>query len=413
MKIYKSAIPAIFGIGLGLGISFSVQANHKDGHADSDPYNCTIMVEKNGRLEEKQLGSIDCILHKLDRIERKIGCPIDEYLDGSCPYSPADTTATFCISQGREGGVDIEFGAEANAEYDVGAGWPNAAWAKAIGNIEHPVIAGYIPVPTELNITGAASLGRNFDICIELPLIASNQLGPLEDYSDVDLIDLAVRAINEPQVGAKSKFQRRLGRLTDYTLIRIPGTNRFGLAMADSGQTRSSALLGDGGESEFDLVEDAIERLMNGDFEIPQNGGPLAILKSPIIQDLSSVLEVPSTVHDVLEDPDMIIGTIFEMGSLAGGIGGKTGVENFGLDVSVCDSFGFNIELQERFPSVRAFCGVFSVLPAFGQTTGIFGVVGMINTLVSNLPTLTEINDRIRETACDIAWTCSDSAGSK
>jgi len=64
-------------------------ADHKDGHTseglgqiDTTQYAC------NG------LGATECMLMKLDRIERKLGCPLEDYLDDTCPYSPADTTAT-------------------------------------------------------------------------------------------------------------------------------------------------------------------------------------------------------------------------------------------------------------------------------------------------------------------------------
>lgn len=365
-------------------------ATHAPGHADPDPYNCTVLVEKpNGRVEEEQLGKMDCILHKLDRIERRMGCPLEDYLAGECPYSPADTTATFCISQGREGGVDVEFGAEANADYKLGVGWPNVGWAEAIGNVEHPVILPpFIPIPTELNLTGAASLGRNMDICIEVPLIASEVPGPVELISDAEVIDRVLRQINEPAFpGAfeKSKFQRRLGRLANYAIVRVPGTNRFQLATIASDQTALAAMMDDDGESEFDLVENAIDRLMSGEFELPTDGGPLALLKSPIVQDLAMVLEIPAPARTVLADPDRVIGRMFEFASLPGGAGVQG---QFVSGAAFCDRIGLNGELRARFPSVDNFCGLLSSLPSFGQTTGIFD-------LVARLPSLSDIESAL------------------
>ncbi len=390
---------------LTAGLPVISPASHAPGHPDPDPYNCTVLVEKpNGRVEEEQLGKIDCILHKLDRIERRMGCPLDDYLDGTCPYSPADTTATFCISQGREGGIDAEFGAETNAEIKLGAGWPNAIWGEAVGRVDVPiVIPPLIPIPTELNVTGAASLGRNFDICLEVPLEAATQLGPLELVADAEVIDEIVRAINEPQVGAKSKFQRRLGRLADYAIFRVPGTNRFQIEATEGHQSELARVLGDDGEAEFDFVEDAIDRLMAGEFGSFGDGGPMEILKSPVVQDLAMVFELPSPVTEVLSDPDMVVGQIFELLGLGASAAYPGYFEAPLIGLEVCNRIGLNQGLRDRFPQVGAFCSFFDSLPAFGQTTGIFAVVATIKSIVDGLPTL----DEITSASCSIAgWAC-------
>tara|TARA_R110000787_G_C13319598_1_gene436320 strand:- start:36 stop:725 length:690 start_codon:yes stop_codon:yes gene_type:complete len=201
-------------------------AVHKDGHAsegvgqiDTTKYNCEFTDDSGN---SRTLGATEFMLAKLDRIERRMGCLLEDYMDGTCPYSPADTTATFCISQGREGGIDGEWGAEAKAEYDLlGVGWPNVAWAKAVGKVEHPVPRPLgpiiLPLPTEVNITGAASLGRNLDICIEVPLNAFAAAVGLERNADAEIIDRIVRGINESVALEKSKFQQRLGRLTKFS----------------------------------------------------------------------------------------------------------------------------------------------------------------------------------------------------
>lgn len=378
-------------------------SDHKDGHTsegvgqiDTEQYNC------NG------LGATECMLAKLDRIERRMGCPLEDYIAGTCPYSPADTTATFCISQGREGGIDAEFGAEFNADADLGGGWPNAIWGKLAANAELPVLAPLgpvlVPIPTEVNITGTASLGRNFNICIEVPLTAFAQTTGLERNSDAEIIDRIVHGINQSVNLDKSKFQRRLGRLANYSIVRVPGTNRFGDGQAQTGivsQAHTSDLammMDDDGESEFDLVEDAIERLMTGNFQIPDEGGPLALLKSPIVGDLRSVLEIPSPVQQVLDDPDMILAKVFELGLPS------TGANSLATG-GFCGRFSINEELQTRFESIGNFCALFSQLPTFAQTTGIFNTVAIIRGIVNSLPSLGEI----KAAACDIAgWNCSE-----
>jgi hypothetical protein len=407
MKLHRHTRQTLIAIAIVALIPLCAMADHKDDHdtppgdPNEDPYGC-IIENEDGEAEE--LNKLDCILHKLDRIERRMGCPLEDYLDGSCPYSPADTTATFCISQGRAGSLNAEFAAEAHAEYDLGAGWPNVAWAKAIGKIEHPVVLPpFLPIPTQLKVAGEASLGRNFDLCIEVPLVAAEDPGPLEVHSDAELIDGIVRTINEPRIGDKSKFQRRLGRLTNYATLRVPGSQRPNSASAAADQTQLAVLLNDDGESEFDFADDAVQKLMDGDFQLPLEGGPLGILKSGLIQDLALALEIPEPARAVLSDPDIVIGQIFELGMLP--VGGSALGVTTSFGPAVCDRFGFNDELRARFPAIETFCGLFSALPTFGQTTGIFGVVSAIRSIVGGLPTL----DQIKAAACEIAgWNCPE-----
>jgi hypothetical protein len=403
MSIHRWKLTILISLFFGYLLTNNVSANHKDGHVsegvgqiDTTQYAC------NG------LGATECMLMKLDRIERKLGCPLDDYLADTCPYSPADTTATFCISQGREGALGANWSIIPYMEGELGVGWPQVGWGKLTGKVENPLFLGPFPIPTELSIGGSASLGRNFDICIEVPLVAAEHLAGVERISDAEVIDRIVRQINEPpEVGpaSKSKFQRRLGRLSNYSIFRVPGTNRFGAAAAQANTSDLARIMGDDGESEFDSVEDAIDRLMSGDWQIPENGGPLAVLKSPIVDELRTVLEVPDPVQNIIDDPDIILGRVFEIGSLSGGQGSQSTPALFPGGLAVCNAFGFNDDLQTRFAGIGAFCDLFSVLPSFGQTTGIFDIVATINSIIAGL------HDKIRDTACDIAWTCKDEDG--
>jgi len=49
------------------------------------------------------LAKLDALNAKLDRVEKRLGCPIDEYVAGTCTDSPAGISVTYCISQGRSG----------------------------------------------------------------------------------------------------------------------------------------------------------------------------------------------------------------------------------------------------------------------------------------------------------------------
>lgn len=344
------------------------------GSIDVTQYNCP-----------EGMGASECMLLKMDRIERRLGCPIDEYLDDSCPYSPADATATFCITQGREGGLDVEFGLETNVEIELGGGWPNAIWGKGTGKVEAP-FAGFIPgtpipfaLPTELNVTGAASLGRNFNICIDIPLVAFAEAVGIEDSSDEEIIDDIVRAINSPKFNGqfeKSKFQRRLGRLANYAKRKVPDAGFFAASSVQTNASIQAALQADNNETEFDLVEDAIERLMAGDFGINREDGLMAVMNSTVINDLRTALEVPESINMVLDDPNILITNVIERGMAAAGR-----VQG----VSFCEAVGINSDLKFENNQVDSFCTLLDGLPAFSKTVGIFSIVDSISIIVSNI----------------------------
>jgi len=252
----KSIVKAAMAL-VAVFASVTAVANHKDGHTsegvgqiDTAQYNC------NG------LGATECMLMKLDRIERKIGCPLEDYLDDSCPYSPVDTTATFCISQGREGGIGAGWSVIPYMEGELGVGWPSVGWGKLTAKVENPLFLGPFPIPTELTIAGSASLGRNLNICIDVPLLAADHIAGGETISDEEMIDRIVRNINTPAFDgpmSRSKFQRRLSRLANYAIARVPGTNRFEFSTQQAHMTGLARVMDDDGESEFDALENAIE----------------------------------------------------------------------------------------------------------------------------------------------------------
>lgn len=377
----------------------SAFANHKDGHVDQGTGNIDLT-----QFDCKQFGAIECILFKLERLEKRLGCPIDDYLADTCQHSPADTSATFCISQGREGSIAAKWGAEMKAEIEAGAGWPNAVWGKATGKVEVPVVLPpLLPIPTELAVNGEAALGRNFDICITVPLIAFNQTTVGEFASDEEIIDRIVRAINSPQLFNKSKFQRRLGRIANYAIFRVPGANRFDAVTGDEHASELALALHDDGESEFDFVDSALDQVMAGEWGTPDDGGVLQMLKSASISDLSSVLEVPTPVRNLLANPDTALGGIFR-GPGAANTAAFDGV-SANAALGICDAYGLNDQLRAQFPGIASFCNLFGVLPTLSQTTGIYALVQAIRNIVGAIPTLSEIISA----ACDIAgWNCGD-----
>jgi hypothetical protein len=403
---------AACAIALAVVLSAAARADHKPDHVsegvgqiDTSQYHCE---DADGNL----LGATECMLMKLDRIERKLGCPLDAYLDGSCPYSPADTTATFCISQGREGGIAAGWGIVPYMEGELGAGWPNVGWGKLTGKVENPLFVPLgpilLPIPTELSVGGSAALGRNFDICIEVPLEAADHLAAGERVSDAEIIDRVVRHINEPYLDtgpSKSKFQRRLGRLANYAIFRVPGTNRFELAHTGAAESGLAQIMDDDGESEFDVIEDAMERILSGDWQVPADGGPLAVLKSPAVDEIRTVLEVPEPVQAIIDDPDQILGAVFALGSGSLLAAAQPGSAIALAPGAACDAFGLNTTLRNRFPAVDQFCGLFGQLPSFQKTIGVFGVIDTIKLVVDGLPTLAEI----KQASCDIAgWLCPE-----
>jgi hypothetical protein len=207
------------------------------------------------RQLDEVLEKLDHLSAKLDKVTKRLGCPIDEYVAGTCTDNPAGTTVTYCITQGRSGEVAGKYAIEPKATAKVGARWDIAALGAIEGELSFPLLLPVvpIPVPTEIAIGGSATHGRGFDICVEIPLRAATK--------DAATLDRIVKDMNP---SSDTKYQRRLTCLLNYASLRVPSASRVAA-------TKSEAAVAD--DLDLDLLDDAMERFSAGQFQ--HSDGPL------------------------------------------------------------------------------------------------------------------------------------------
>lgn len=303
---------------------------------------------------------LDQIIARLDRIEKVVGCPVDEFVDGSCKdNNPVATTVSFCISQGR--GLEIAGGWNAafKGSLEGGARWDVVPLGDVKASLEFPVPVPLgpvaIPLPTEASIGGAAGIGRGLDICIDVPLEAA-------DADASRLADLVKGMNAPPRVFDRTKFQRRLLRAIRFAERRTPPPASTMTVAADF----------DG--NEFDRLDNAVERFMAGEFGAGINE-PFDILKGPIVTDLRSSLDIPAPIENFLADPYEIFGQLPRFSDVAEDPAVVCG--RLGLDGPI---------ISQRFPNIAANCERLSNLPSFDRTSTAFETVHRINDLITNLP---------------------------
>jgi len=303
-----------------------------------------------GKANADILDRLDEINAKLDRLEKVLGCPIDDYLKGTAgceDKSPASVSVTYCISQGRSGELAGKWAAEFKSKVEGGAGWPNVLVAKLGGEMNVPVYA----FPTEIAVGGSASLGRNFDICVQIPLQATN--------AEEAVIDGIVKGMNPSTLD--TKFQRRLSRLLTYANRRVPEPS------ATAGAKSATIAAAD---MDLDIVDDAMERLQAGQFQVPD--GPLGLFKDPVIQDLRNALDLPEPVQQVLDDPEILFEHLPSISA--------------NNPAQICDTTGLSGRIANRSPAVANLCNLLGGLPSYEVVSSAFDTVHRVNDLIENVP---------------------------
>jgi len=304
---------------------------------------------------EEILVRLDEINAKLDRLEKVLGCPIDDYLKGTegCEdKNPSSVSVTYCISQGRSGELAGKYAIEPKGKLEVGAGWPNVAHGKLDGEMNFPMVAfSVLPIPTEIAVGGSATLGRNFDICVEIPLQAAT--------ADAGVIDRIVRGMNPAALD--TKYQRRLTRLLNYADRRVPEPSPT--AGAKSATIAAADL-------DLDVVDDAMERFQAGQFQVPD--GPLGLLKDPVIQDLRNGLELPESVQQVLDDPEILFEHLPSISA--------------SNPAQMCNTMGLSGRIANRSPAAANLCNLLGGLPKYEVVRTAFDTVHRVNDLVENVP---------------------------
>lgn len=302
------------------------------------------------------LDRLDAIDEKLDRLETKLGCDIDEYLEGTCTDPPAAATVTYCIAQGRGIEVAGKFAFEPKVDVNAGAGWTLGPIAEAEAKVSFPFVLPlapplFLPVPTEIALGASGSHGKGFDICIEVPLRAA--------AGDQAAIDRIVRGVNPPAGTLETKYQRRLTRLLNFANQRVPEPKLAGEAATTKAE-----------DVDLDDLDDAMERFMAGEFELFD--GPMGMLKDPVVQRIRNALDFPEPVQLVLDDPDLIFGIMPPLSPAGAG--------------QLCDTLNLSGPIANRFPAVGNACNMLANLPSFETTSRAFETVHKINSLLADLP---------------------------
>ncbi len=300
-----------------------------------------------GRPPTAPPNRFDEILERLTRIEAQLDAP--------------SASATFCISQGR--GLDLKgkYAVEAAAELEVGAGWPNVGWAKGTGKVNIPLLVflGPIPilVPNEVSLELGGGHGRNFDICVELPVALS--LG-----DQARLLAVAETMNDAANLGetfqTKGKFQRRAARAINYACRKVGGLLQCPIlpnALAVSSEVNAE----DAADQEFDRADTASENLLEGGLGAVEEG--LQAFREGNVSELLASLELPSDVRSALGDPERI----FEgLPDLSGGL-------------PSCDSLQITAGMRARRPVLNRLCAELSGLPNDAVVKGAFNKIDQLS----------------------------------
>ncbi len=302
-----------------------------------------------GRPPNPSQNRFDEILERLARIEAQL-------------EDAPSASATFCISQGRGLELKGKFAAETGTEVDLGVGWPNVAWAKAIGKVKLPIVlfAGPIPIPipSEASVELGGAHGRNFDICVDLPIALSpGDQGRLQGVWD----SMNDQANLGETFQTKGRFQRRAARAINYACRKVDGLLQCpilpNLPLAASGLASAA----DDSEQEMERADTASENLLEGGLGAVEEG--LQAFREGNVSELLASLDLPSDVRSVLQDPERI----FE------------GLPDVSAGLPSCDSVQITPEMRARRPVLNRLCAELSGLPNDAVVKGAFEKIDQLS----------------------------------
>lgn len=257
------------------------------------------------------------------------GCPTQNFVDGKCSELPkgAGMTATFCRNQGS--GLQLGAGYEMSntAKGELGVGWPEVGWGDILGKIEVP----YNAFPTKLSGAGSATIGRNINICVSIPMApTASQESQLKDL---------VKGVNV-QSGSQAKYMRRADRVLNYAARRTPiaTTNKasFG-AFKPIFAATATATTSPGSDDAFDVADNAVAEFMADGFQPSNRAG--GVLADPIFQDLAQSLDLPQQLKNVIADPQQVFDYLKQV-----------------TKANACATYGIDATLRSRHPSVNDLC---------------------------------------------------------
>jgi len=281
------------------------------------------------------------ILQKLSELENKIDA-----------LGAEQVTATFCISQGRELGIGAEWAFTAPVEWEGGLGWAEVGDVKVTWSPSHPApiptpLGIPIILPSEFDIGIGGSLGRNMDICIDIPI----EMGPTDTALIAELAtDINAKANDFPNRG---KFQRRAHRLLNYTKRRIPGIQTRTASASSNFSVASEPE--QGAEDEFDRIDEAVENLLASGIKGDGSESPFGILREQNVRNLVvSFSELPVDISNFAVNPEQIFDPMSKRFS-----------GSFG-DLS-CDDYGIDTQFRINKPGLNNLCERLENLPDFDQ----------------------------------------------
>lgn len=291
-------------------------------------------------------------------------CTLEEFIDNSLPDGTCDksqfpegvgVSTTYCIDQGWGLELGGAYKLEANYDVDAGAGWPNVLWGKITGKAKTSVFSTTVGVwPSEIAAGASTGLGRGLSICVDVPMTLTQD--------QVNLIRDLVFGVNQ----SDGTYSRRTNRLLNYAARRTPVAEAtpFPNQLNKMGGLSAMAMAPEDDDNAFDLVDDAIERFVNGQFNRPTNA--VTLFQDPVFTDLASSLELPSQIRDGIADPARVFEVLRPI--------------NAGNIANTCNEMGFDANLRARFPNLDTQCLRLAQLPNYTAHKGMTARLGSMYT---------------------------------
>lgn len=292
------------------------------------------------------------ILERLTELEAKIDA-----------LGAEQVTATFCISQGRALDLGAEWAFEGRVEAEAGVGWAEVFSGEATAEFKFPFL---LPSKVAANVNGVH--GRNFDICVDLPI----ELGPTDTALLAELAsDINVNANDFPNRG---KFQRRTHRLLNYTKLRVPGVQIRTDAEQSGANLAAFTVAEEGTDDEFDVVDDAIENILSNGLK--GDGSLFSVFENADVTNLVSSFDaLPKDVSSLIANPSQLLDPMSD-------------AVNGGIDNMDCATFGIDQTLRMQKPGLEKLCNRLEGFPDFKRVENVLSGE-LIADLYEALDTLT------------------------
>jgi hypothetical protein len=226
-----------------------------------------------------------------------------------------------------------------------------------------------LPIPTEAALQLAGGRGRNFDVCVDIPLRLSE--------ADQDLLKQIALVMNdESNLGdgtflSKGKLQKRGARVVNFACRKVAGILNCPL-LPNLTRNAADPLQGNAqDDDELERADSAAESLLDGGFGAVQEG--LDAFRDGNVSELLASLELPAGVRSHLQDPERIFAGLPDLSELR---------------VS-CDQLQITASMRGRLPRLDRLCATLEDLPDFGVVKSAFNTIdGLSDELVDAIAEL-------------------------